>query len=219
MCCNLPAIFTFPCEASPLGDSWLTDFHSKASLPEIYPPPLATCFLPQMSRFSFHQDIMSCIKLKTAKYHLIYSNFLFSEVIPPNLSLATPTFRSYQSPRRSNHGSHQPQHKSTRSPKSSLALTVSSNPGGFFHQHAFSATGNGSEENAHFPFKRTGDTTNLFPESNMGSVEGFFSHVGICYWDLGSLKGLHFQDTQHKKLLADPSCPTGTFALGWTALP
>lgn len=44
--------------------------------------PLTTCFLLQMS---FDHDIMCCVKLKTAKYHLIYSNFLLSEVTPKPL--------------------------------------------------------------------------------------------------------------------------------------
>lgn len=129
-----------------------------AALPQVHPPLLATCFLPRMSRFSFDHDIMSCIKLKTAKYHLIYSNFLKSSQKPllndANLQIIPITKE------KPNHYGHQPQHKSTRSPESSLALTLSSAQAGFSIT-CFSGSREWGAGNAPFPFQKPGTLKNI----------------------------------------------------------
>lgn len=90
-----------------------------------------------MSRFSFDSDIMTCIKLKTAKYHLIYSNFLFSEVITKTLLHEADlqiTSVGKERPNRYGH-SHNINQPSPTPPACHPHSVLS--PGGFFHHMRF----------------------------------------------------------------------------------
>lgn len=158
---------------------------------------------------------MSCIKLKTAKYHLIYSNFLKSSQKPllndTNLQIIPVTKE------RPNQPHHQPQKKSTRSP-GSHSSSLCFQPRQVFLSRAFSAAENSGRGHAHFPSPNWRHSK--ITPGKQAEFRGMLIHT--CRRPIGGL-GCRAPSILHldygQGLHVRPFCSTAVSPSGWAIWP